>query len=235
MGIRDSHGQALTSSLFRGHTPEALVTIADAPFEEIKRVAKARRCESLLLGLSEDPASPSAQLLEDLINHIECQVAILHARVGFDLDDATDFLVPVGGRGRHHHTRARLLGSLFRSKNRTVTYFAVVPAGSSDSAIRRRKRSLDRFARQEVPVQAKTLVVASDDVVMAITEEAKGHQVVVLGLANLGGRRSFGKVASRIARETDCATIMVGAEIETTQQVMHGLKRLPGTIGQGFG
>ena len=211
------------------------MTSADAPFEEIKRVAKARRCESLLLGLSEDPASPSAQLLEDLINHIECQVAILHARVGFDLDDATDFLVPVGGRGRHHHTRARLLGSLFRSKNRTVTYFAVVPAGSSDSAIRRRKRSLDRFARQEVPVQAKTLVVASDDVVMAITEEAKGHQVVVLGLANLGGRRSFGKVASRIARETDCATIMVGAEIETTQQVMHGLKRLPGTIGQGFG
>lgn len=224
--------QALTASLFRGHAPEALVTVAKAPFDEIKRVAKIHRCESLLLGLSDDPASPGAQHLEDLINHIECQVAILNAKEGFELDEATDFLVPVGGRGRHHHTRARLLGSLFRSKDRTVTYLAVVPAGSSESDIRRRKRSLDRFAREEVPVRAKTLVVASDDVVMAITEEAKRHQVVVLGLANIGGRRSFGKVASRIARETNCATIMVGAEIETSQQVMDGLKRLPGTFGQ---
>lgn len=224
--------QALTASLFRGHAPEALVTVAKAPFEEIKRVAKIHRCESLLLGLTDDPASPNAQHLEDLINHIECQVAILNAKEGFELDEATDFLVPVGGRGRHHDTRARLLGSLFRSQARTVTYLAVMPANSSDKDIQRRKRSLDRFARQEVPVQAKTLVVASDDVVRAITEEAKSHQVVVLGLANIGGRRSFGKVASRIARETSCATILLGAEIEATQQVMDGLKRLPGTFGQ---
>ena len=224
--------QALTASLFRGHAPEALVTVAKAPFEEIKRVARTHRCESLLLGLTDDPASPNAQHLEDLINHIECQVAILNAKEGFELDEAADFLVPVGGRGRHHDTRARLLGSLFRSKARTVTYLAVVPADSSDNDIQRRKRSLDRFAQQEVPVKAKTLVVASDDVVMAITEEAKSHQVVVLGLANIGGRRSFGKVASRIARETSCATILVGVEIEATQQVMDGLKRLPGTFGQ---
>ncbi|MFT5353733.1 MAG: APA family basic amino acid/polyamine antiporter [Polyangiales bacterium] len=224
--------QALTASLFRGHAPEALVTVAKAPFDEIKRVAKIHRCESLLLGLTEDPASPSAQHLEELINHIECQVAILHAKEGFELDEATEFLVPVGGRGRHHDTRARLLGSLFRSKSRNVTYLAVVPADSSHSDIKRRERSLERFAREEVPVQAKTVVVASDDVVMAITEEAKSHQVVVLGLATIGGRRSFGKVASRIARETTCATILVGAEIEATQQVMDGLKRLPGTFGQ---
>ena len=43
--------EALTRSLSAGHRPEALMTIAPAPWDEIIRVAKSYACESLLLGL----------------------------------------------------------------------------------------------------------------------------------------------------------------------------------------
>ena len=46
-------GQSLTTSFRSQLAPEALTTIADDPWEEIRRVAGSYACESLLLGLGD--------------------------------------------------------------------------------------------------------------------------------------------------------------------------------------
>jgi amino acid transporter len=118
---------ALTASYATGQTPEALITAAPEPWAEIRRVARAYDCECLLLGLPRLAQHPDVSRVEQLINEVDCDVAILCAPPDWQLAQARRILVPIGGRGEQHELRARLLGSIVRTAPREVTFLRVLP------------------------------------------------------------------------------------------------------------
>ncbi|MCB9580852.1 MAG: amino acid permease [Polyangiaceae bacterium] len=201
--------EALASALAAGHRPEALLTHADAPWPEIARVVRSYRCESLLLGLPRLDKDETANELEQLLNDVECDVAVLRAVPGFNLAKVERVLVPIAGGGVQHELRARLLGSLSRGAVRRFTFLRVVPEGVSRSALREAKRQVQHLAEEEAHGTAEGVVVESNDVTQTVLDHAANADLLVLGLQRVGGRKAFGKVTRRIAAEPGCATIML--------------------------
>jgi basic amino acid/polyamine antiporter, APA family len=201
--------EAIRSSLASGHSPEALLTIAAEPWSEIARVAESHRCESLLLGLSRVEETTTGNQLENLINEVDSDVAVLRARPGWKLESAERILVPVGGRGGHDELRARLLGSLCRGTARSVTFARILPCSAGAERVAESERSLRRVAEEEAPGQASTRVVQSDDLVGALVQLASEHDLLVLGIQRLKGRRAFGRVALAAAARNPAATILI--------------------------
>jgi basic amino acid/polyamine antiporter, APA family len=210
VAAQDVLKEALTASLASGHSPEALMTIAPLPWNEIGRVARAHGCESLLLGLSNiDSMTNGGGHLEELINDVECDVAVLRAPPGWQLESAHRILVPIGGRSAQDELRARLLGSLCRGADRHVTFLRVMPPHAPLDACEDARHQLLRLAEDETRGKPEAALATSDDPVEAIAERAADYDLVVLGLQRVGGRKAFGDVALGIARHAPCATIML--------------------------
>jgi APA family basic amino acid/polyamine antiporter len=202
--------EALTSSLRSGHAPEALMTVAPVPWAEIRRVAAVHGCESLLVGMTRLSKDLDGGLLE-LLNDVECDVAILRAPNEWRLEQASKIVVPVGGRGRQQELRARLLGSLYRTGHREVTFLRMVPPQTSDAERAAIRAQLIEWARDESPHQQHAVVVAGRDPVQVVSQYAdqNGADLVILGLQRVRGRKLFGEVAVRITEQSSCATIML--------------------------
>jgi hypothetical protein len=211
-GLRRSHEllvEAVTRALERGHAPEALMTIADAPWAEIERLARTRECEVVLLGLTRLDESRTLDELEALMNDVDCDVAVLNAPAGFDLGSVERVLVPMGGRGRQHELRARLLGSLRRGAPRDVEFIRVLPTNASESDVIEAERALATLARDESGGSPKATVVKSDDTSTAVLAAATGKDLLVLGLPRRRGKALFGELAVDVARRAECACIML--------------------------
>jgi hypothetical protein len=209
------------------------MTIAPQPWAEIERVARTHRCHSLLLGLSGDPEGPTGKELESLLNRVECDAVVMHVPAGFRFEKARRILVPVGGRGRHHEMRARLLGTLSRTGDREVTFLKIVGADATDEEVAEAERDLAAFAAEEVPTRPLSKVVRSSNVASTVASEAASSDLVILGLQEVRGERRFGQLALRIVRESGAATILVGGELDPAwhpQQVLDGLRRLPESV-----
>jgi len=202
-------GNAVTAALGAGHDPEALMTIASDPWQEIARVARSRRCEGVLLGLTRLDESRTLEELEGLLNTVDCDVGVLNAPKGFRIDDVDRILVPVGGRGTQQQLRARLLGSLGRTRPRTIRFLRALPATTTEAQLLDAERGLQRIAEEEARGKPDVEVVATEDPVGAVLERAREADLLVLGLPRMGGKALFGEVAVRIAREAPCATIML--------------------------
>lgn len=202
-------GAALTAALTEGHRPEALMTIAAEPWSEIERVARSRQCEGILLGLTKLTETRTVEHLEQLLNSVDCDVAVLNAPRGFRLQDVERVLVPVGGRGSQQRLRARLLGSLGRTHPRAVRFLRALPTTATSAQLDEARRTLARIAEEEARGKPDIEVVATDDPVGLVLERARDAQLLVLGLPRLGGRALFGEVALRIASEAPCATVML--------------------------
>lgn len=200
---------AVTRALGRGHRPEALLTIAESPWDEIERVARWRQCEGILLGLTRLDESSTLHELERLLGQVDCDVAVLNAPPGFDLAEVERVLVPTGGGGRQHELRARLLGTLHRNTRRPIEYLRVLPTESTAAQIRDAERTLGRVAQDEAGARHTVSVLSSADPVQAVLGAAAGADLVVLGLPRVGGKALFGQFAVDVARRAPCATIML--------------------------
>lgn len=203
--------QALTQSHRSGHSVEALITTASAPWTEIERIAREHRCESLLLGINDSSLEVSDTHLEHLAHRVDCDVAILRAPDDWRLDDVRRILVPVGGRGGQHVLRARILGSLFRAAPREVTLLRVVPENASDREVNAARREVDSRAAETVPHDHRIEITKSDDAAAAIIQEAEDYDLVILGLQGRGRRAEFGVFATQVAQSSACATLMLNA------------------------
>jgi len=213
---QESMHEALTSSLVAGRTPEALITVAPEPWDEIARVADTYRCESMLLGLHSLDQAPEGvegeggeAPLERLLNDVHCDVSIIRALPGWHLEQTRRVLIPVGGKGVQDELRARLLGSLCRTGPRELTFLGVLPADAADDEVVETRASLTHLAALESPTASEVLVLRADDVVGAIAGRAEQADLVILGLPRLRGRKLIGKLAVRVAEEVRCATIMI--------------------------
>lgn len=204
--------KALTASYEDRQAPGALITTAEDPWEEIRRVAKDHTCESMLLGLGQIPEEYHAleMKVEHLLEDIDCDVAFLHAPPGWQLSSVQRILIPVGGRGHGHELRARVLGSLCRSRSLELTFLTVLPESATDADMVDTRRSIKRLASYKVPGKTDIQVLTSADAARTIIERAADYQLIVLGLGGTRwGQKIFGELAMRIAREAPCATMML--------------------------
>jgi APA family basic amino acid/polyamine antiporter len=202
--------EALTASFSAGLSPEALTTVSPRPWSEIIRVSRIHQCQSLLLGLSNLDEEFTEKNLEELMSSVDSDVVILRAPQGWQLSEVNRILVPIGGRGDHDEVRARLLGSLYRTGARDITFIRVLPEKTSQEEFNRALNNLDKLANDEVPRVPKVKIALNDNVIKEITRNAAESDLVILGLQRLGRRRKkFGKLTLQIARETSCPLIMI--------------------------
>lgn len=201
---------SLEESLAEGHAPEVLITVADDPWDEIARVARSRRCESLLVGLTSAIEEGAVAPLERLLNRVAGDIVVLRAEPRWSPADAERVVVPIGGRGTHDALRARLLGSLGRNGQRREYHFVrVMPSDTDERERERARRELREFAAEETPVAPTVEVICADDVVESLAAMTGPRDLLVLGLQQHRGRRLFGEIALRIARRTEAATLMI--------------------------
>jgi len=194
-----------------GQFPESMTTIADDPWTEIARVAQERRCQRMLLGLTQLDGESTVERLEDLLNQVDCDLSILRAPPDWELSQVKRILVPVGGHGNHDELRARLLGSLGRMSGRHVQFLRVVSPSVSGAERQALKRRLHRRATAEISTDFSVEIVASDDVQATIIEHVKACDLVVLGLQRADHqRKAFGQLSLELARHTETAMVMLG-------------------------
>lgn len=202
-------GRALKAALSAGHQPEALLTVARAPWAEITRVAKSHRCRGLLFGR---PGVDEAGLraLEGVMSSVDCDVTFLSAPPGWRLEGVRRVLVPVGGRGQHSELRARLLGSLSRMGPLEVVWLRIMSPETSDEAFELARRSVLELAEHSTAGTPAVLLERAQDFTQAVASHCQPSDLLVLGLRRPErGRRVFGELAPRIAAQVRCATVII--------------------------
>jgi basic amino acid/polyamine antiporter, APA family len=206
---QDAVRHALTASYEAGHAPEALLTAAPEPWPEIRRIAEEHRCESLLLGLPDQPDAAYERQLEDVLNDLDCDVAMMRAPADWRIGTAKRVLVAVGGRGEEHELRARLLGTLCREMPREIVFVTVVPAAADEDAVTSALRAVTRLSAIKIPVKPSVEVIRSDDAAAAILAEAARFDLLVLGLRSRQGRKTLGAFNRKLAFDAPCAVMLL--------------------------
>ena len=200
---------ALVEAARRRLHVSSVTTMSDDTWAEIVRVATAYRAETLLLGLSDLSTDAVRLPLEHVIDETEADVVVLGSPPGWTLESAKRILVPVAGAGTHDRLRARLVGGLCRSRSPQMVFMRVVPADTPEKEQRRLERQLRDHADEEAPGHATALIVASDDFLAAVAEQAAESDLVILGTQRGGRRRAIGPVALRVARATSGGVILI--------------------------
>ena len=202
--------ESLSASMQHGMNPEALTTIAQHPWQEITRVAEVHRCDGLLVGLGPHQEDVDGQPLERLLGHVDAHVAVLRAPTEWQLADVENILVPVGGRNIHDVFRARMLGTLYRTGDRKVTFLRVMRTSTTEAQKAEAEHELTRMVQDEVQGPFEATVVLSDEVGGTITQYAAESDLVILGINRIHRRKKiFGNIALAIARNTDTAIVIL--------------------------
>ncbi len=209
--------QALMSEMLRasarvGIRAESLTTIAPEPMEEIARVVKLHRCESVLLGLSKITDASDGASLEWLLSTIGADVVVFRAGAKAKLADAKKILVPVAGRGGHEYLLARLLGSLARSAKRDIKFIHIVPEGISREEMRKARKEIIRVAQDNVSGRCDWDVIESNEVVEVVAAQANQSDLLILGAQRVATKRMFGSFTREIAARTDCGVIVMSGQ-----------------------
>jgi len=211
--LRDAEavlGESLQRSFESSLAPETLFTIASNVWREIARVAQVQGCETVLVGLP-DLTEPGVEAnLEGLLAGLGCDVVIVRAPRGWHMSDARRVLVPIGGRGEHSHLRARLLSSLSRSGERSITFLHAVPTETSKDERRHGEREVRSLARDEAAGPYEVEVETTDDAQSAIVSRAAEADLVIMGLQRRErGSRPLGVLATAIAQRTDVPLVLI--------------------------
>ena len=208
--LEESLGLALEAGL----SPEALITLASDPWDEIARAARLHDCESLLLGFAALDDADVRRRVNDLISEVDSDVVVLRAPAAWRFERVERVLIPVGGQGAQEALRARLLGTLARIGSSRAIYLRVLPSSTTDASLGRAQRSLERFADTVGGGTADAVVVRGDDPKAVIAEHAAACDLMILGLQRTAkGRKRFGGFTRELAAATpeSCAILFISA------------------------
>jgi nucleotide-binding universal stress UspA family protein len=204
--------ESLYAALQSGHRPEALTTLAEQPWDEIARVARVHRCESLLIGFGRFDDRMKGSELEYLVSRVDCDVALLRAPPRWRLSAVRRMLIPIAGRSGHDLLRARLLASLFRAGVQQFSFLRILPQSVSDLEYQRAVREAAQFIREEVPGRFDVQTIRCDDVAEGIVRYARDCGLLVLGLQRYGRRhKGFGRIVLRVAEHTSCPMVLISS------------------------
>ncbi len=189
---------------------EALTTLAAQPMEEIARVARLHRCESILIGIGEISPTMQGTSVEWLLSALDADIVALRAAKDWRLSESRRILVPIAGGGGHDALLARLIASLTRTANREVTFLRVVPLPTSPRTVSRIEQQLRQHAEDKLLDHFQVIVVRSDDPITTIVNRAADFDLMILGVRRLGRRRKlFGDFTRAIAASTTCPLIVL--------------------------
>jgi nucleotide-binding universal stress UspA family protein len=213
-------GESMRRSLESSLVAETLFTIASDPWQEIARVARGHGCETVLVGLP-DLTGPGVEAnLESLLAELDVDVVIVRAPRRWRMDEAKRVLVPIGGRREHSHLRARLLASLFRSGERSLTFLGALPATASRDIRRRAERDLRDLARDEAVGPHTVEVDSTDNPREAIIRRATDADLVIMGMQRRErGQRPLGELVTAIAQETDVPLVLISRRSTLTLSI----------------
>jgi amino acid transporter len=206
--------RSLEATVRTGVHVECLATVAEDPWREIPRVARAHRCVVTLLGMADLSNVDVQARLETLAGTLPGNVVMLKAPEGWHADSVKRVLVPIGGRSMHIALRARLLTALTRHapEGLAIRYLVVVPEGQTTEVDRERMRLVwsDRV-RDETDAPAGVEVVEGNDVAGVVISRAEGCDLVLLGLSQVGRRqRVFSDLIKRIVEAAPGAVLLLG-------------------------
>lgn len=205
--LEESLRRSLQSSL----VAETLFTIAPDVWDEIARVARLHDCETVLLGLPNLTSPDVEAKLERLIQRLDADVVVVRAPRRWRMADAGRVLVPLGGRRDHSHLRARLIASLSRSSERSLTFLGTVPPTATADERRRFERDLRGIAGDEAVGAYEVQVDAAARPLDSILGRAESSDLVVLGMGRqVRGRRSIGELPLALARESQVPIVLIG-------------------------
>ena len=205
-------GGALSTALDTDLRPEALITVSDDPWAEIVRVASRYSCSSLVLGVGTLDTTAVTAPLEQLMGLVAGDVLILRAPSNWSLGAVDKVLVPAGGRRDQSPIRARLIGSLCRTRTREVTYLRVMPKAAGPTDVYRAESELQQLASDEAPGVSSVVTTQQDDVVAEVVRMAAESDLLIVGLQRLGRQRKvFGERVLEISRRTDCPLLMISS------------------------
>ena len=201
--------ESLTASFNVGLYPQALTTVSSDAWQEIARVAEDHACESLLMGLSQ--LEDRTQLrINKLMSEVDADVLILRAPQSWRPAEVEKILIPVGGKGDQDILRARLLGSLGRSRVHEATYLRIVAERTTDASVDRAKRALELLAADEDPGKFTVNVVRRSDPLACVLEQAKDHDLIILGSQRRGRfEKQLGQFALDVAKGSNTALLII--------------------------
>lgn len=209
---QDVLGNALAASVEAGLLPEALTTVASQPWPEIARVARAHRCESLLLGLSRLTEEATGSPVDQIISTVDSDIVVLRAEAAWRLSGARRILVPLAGRAVHERLLARLLASIARGGQRSVDFLRVLPEGSSQAERGRAERALRDMAYELWPSTPGIEVATGSEPVKAVAERAVASDLVILGVQRMSRRQKlFGHFTLKLAREISTPMLVISS------------------------
>mgnify|MGYP002621701229 CR=1 FL=1 len=202
--------EAIAASVEAGLVPESLTTVAKSQWEEIARVARLHRCQSLLLGLTHLTEESVGTPLDDLMGRVDCDVVVLRAPKGWRLNRTPRILIPTGGRGEHDQLLARLLSSISRQIQPKVALLNVLPPGTPEAEQHRTRRALRRTANDLNLHECDLQVVASDSAVDEVVDQAQRADLAILGMQRVSRREKlFGQFALQVAQRTTCPMLLI--------------------------
>ncbi|MEJ2481616.1 MAG: amino acid permease [Gemmatimonadota bacterium] len=203
-------GESIERSFARGLTAESLFTIATEPWREIARVADVHDCETVLLGLPDLDSDTIGRRLEELLGRLDVDTVILRAPRRWSLAEARRVLVPIAGGRDQSHLRARLLSSLARTGDRSITFLHTIPASASAEFAVRAERELRSLARDESAGVYDIAVERSDDPVEAILRRLEASDLLVMGTQRRDrAGPQLGTIPIAIARRSQTPLILI--------------------------
>ncbi len=201
---------AVTTSTNHDWYPEVLVTVAGRPWPEIARVAKFHRCESLLVGLSQLDNSERRVPLDELLNAVDCDIVVLRAPTGWQIDGARRIVIPTTGRGVHDRLLVRLLASLHRSHAPSIRFVRVLPEGISLERARTLERATRRYTNTVFARPHDVRVLCSDTPVDIVIQEVGEADLVIMGVERASAQQKLiGHFVQSIARQSQVPLLIV--------------------------
>lgn len=202
--------ELITQSTQLGVQAETLTTVSAEPMEEIARVARLHRCESVLLGLSEITEDATDTPIEGLLGRLDMDVVVLRAPKGWHLVKRQRILIPVAGRGGHDHLLIRLLGSLARRQQCEIRFVRVIPTNAPEPERRKAARELKHLAGINFSGACQCDVIASDEPIKSIVEASKDAGLMILGVQRIGPRKKlFGSFTRQVAKQSGCPLVVI--------------------------
>lgn len=192
---------------------EVLVTSSDRPWNEIARVARLYRCDSVVMGMGPFLDEGVVTRQEALMAQLRSDVVLLRAKPQWQLSSVRSVLVPVAGRGGHEHLLARLLASLSRVHQVEIQLVRVLHESASREERRLALRELRRLAEDVVSYEVVMDVVATGESAgEVVAERAKTVDLVVMGVQRVERRRKIiGSFARTLAEQVDTPIVLLSS------------------------